>query len=228
MKHNELAKEFGKWKKSIAILPMCMTLLLSAQEGGFGYGTVLGIGQASVKSDGLPNATSKIAFTGGVATSFKFNKAFGLTLDITGVSKGAKTQGVEQGGIAGPDQKYTETYTLVDLDIPVMAKAYIGSDRLNLNIMGGVGMNFNLLAFSNRVYEDAGYNEDNGYTGRQLTGINTTNLSYTVGLGLTARAVDNYYFIHLRTTGPLNSFGTINGNSAYHNNFNITFGYLFY
>lgn len=224
-----------KYQKSFLRLLLATTFLgtsllnkLEAQESGFGYGAVFGVGQAGIQSDGLPNASSKIAFTGGVATSYKFNRMFGLTLDITGVSKGARSAGSETSGFPSQTYTYNETYTMVDLDIPVMAKLYLGSDKLSLNAMGGVGMNFNLLAFSNRVYDNSNYDADNGYTGKQLQGINTTNLSYTAGLGITAQAADNYYFIHLRMTGPLNSFGTINSLSAYHNNFNITFGYLFY
>lgn len=200
------------------------------QTEGFGYGTILGIGQANVNSDGLPQNSSKISFTGGVTSCYKFNNLFGLTLDITAVSKGAKNSGTEKGGgVFSGDQKYNENFTFVDLDIPLMAKFCIGSEKININLLGGVSMNFNLLATGSRTYENSSYNDNNGYSGRQLSGINTTNLGYTAGLGITAMATpDNFYFIHLRTNGPLNEFGSIAGHKAYHQNFNITFGYLFY
>ncbi|MBS3913857.1 MAG: outer membrane beta-barrel protein [Bacteroidetes bacterium] len=198
-----------------------------AQEHGFGYGTILGIGQNTIKCDGLNGATPKVGFTAGMATSYKFNKMFGLSLDITGVTKGVKAKGSE---VTFPSQthNYQENYTFIDLDIPVMAKLYLGSDRINLNAMGGVGMNFNLVAISSRTYDESDYNSDNGYSGKQLQDINPTNLSYTAGVGITAKSAENYYFIHLRLTGPLSELGKINGNTAFHSNFNITFGYLFY
>lgn len=226
---NQIKNAGKKVYRLFILLPLFFAIALNAQETGFGYGGILGIGQANIRTDGLSSPQPKISFTGGVTTSYKFNKNLGLGLDITGVTKGAKVSGSEKAGFPSQTYNYQETYTMLDLDIPVVLRAYIGSDNLNLNIMGGAGMNFNLLAFSSRVYEDASYDADNGYRERALTGINTTNLSYTFGLGLTAKAGSgDYYFIQAKTNGPLSSMGRINGSDATHNSLTITFGYLFY
>lgn len=198
-----------------------------AQDNGFAYGTILGIGQTQVRCDGLSNSAAKVGFTAGFASAYKFNRFFGLTLDITGNTKGFKTNGSEY-TFPSQEHKYTENYTFVDVDVPVMAKLYLGSDRLNVNLMAGLSMNFNVLAVSTRTFDESGYNNDNGYSGKSVSGIDPVNTAYTAGVGLTARAAENYYFIHLRTVGPLSAFGKINNNSAYHSGFNITFGYLFY
>lgn len=203
--------------------------LANGQESGFGYGAILGVGQANIQTAGLASPQPKISFTAGVTTSYKFNRHLGIGLDITGVSKGTKITGSEKSGFPAQTYTYQESYSMIDIDMPLLLRGYIGNDKLSLNVMGGAGMNFNVLAFSNRVYDDASYDADNGYRQKNLSGINATNLSYTFGLGLTAKAAaGNYYFVQARTTGPLNSMGTINGSEARHNSLNITFGYLFY
>lgn len=199
-----------------------------AQSSGFGIGTVLGVGQATMHAPGLGTINPKIQFTAGATTCYKFNSFFGLGLDIVGTSKGGSYNGSENAGF--PSQQYTfkETYTMVDLEVPLMAKFFIGNDNLSFNAMAGPSMNFNIIATSTRVYDDANRNSNYGYTAKNLNGINPTNFGYTYGVGLMARSGSNYYFVNLRRNGPLGPFGQLNGQNATHSGFNLTFGYLFY
>ncbi len=193
-----------------------------------GIGSVVGIGQADMKAPGLGAVDPKIAFTVGASSCYRFNPLFGLGLDVVGTSKGGVFNGSEKAGFPSQTYNFKETYTLVDLEVPLIARLYLGNDNLSFNALAGAGMNFNIFAASSRVYSDANRNDNYGYTGQSLSGINPTNLSYTYGLGITAKARENYYYVNVRSNGPLTSLGTINGQEAQHHSFSLTFGYLFY
>lgn len=78
-----------------ALFVMSAPAFIEAQESGFGYGAILGVGQANIQTSGLASPQPKISFTAGVTTSYKFNRYLGIGLDITGVSKGTKVTGSE-------------------------------------------------------------------------------------------------------------------------------------
>lgn len=193
-----------------------------------GIGSLIGIGQTSMTAPGLGTVEPKLQFTAGATSCYRFNRFFGLGLDITGTSKGGYYNGSEKAGFPSQTYQYKETYTLIDLEVPIVARLFIGNDNLSFNALAGTGMNFNLYAASKRVYSDESYNNNHGYTGANLNGINPTNLSYLYGLGITARARDNYYYVNVRINGPLNAFGKFNGQNATYHGFSLVFGYLFY
>ena len=199
-----------------------------AQSTGFGMGSVVGIGQVNMTAPGLGTVNPKIQYTVGATSMYKFNKMFGVGIDIVGTSKGGFVNGSENAGLPSQTYKFKETYSMIDVEVPVIAQLYLGNDKLSFNALAGAGMNFNIYAASKRVYEDENRNSNYGYSGKGLNNINPTNLSYTFGIGLTAKNGGDYYYVHFRRNGALSPMGTFNGQNAYYGSFNLTFGYLFY
>lgn len=217
-------------KITLVAAAMICAARMNAQTGGkFGYGTKFGIGQSNLRVGGY-DPESNLMFTVGMATSYKFTDHLGVSLDVMGTSKGAKIRGTEPGGIGYPEHKYTDKYNFVDIEIPVMVKAYLGGEKLSFNFMFGGAINFNLLALESRTFDDGDWNNQYGTDPKQMPGIKTTNKALTFGLGATAKSGENnFYFIELRSTLGLNSsLGTIKGANAYHNALHINLGYLFY
>jgi hypothetical protein len=206
--------------KNIIIIAglQCLVVAANAQESGFNYGTRFAIGEASIKSEGFDNLDGKLFIGGGIGTEYRFSPLLSLMTDFLLTSKGGRGTGkiVEQNvGFIGNNTttyEYDERVDLLSVEIPVMLKIGVGSEDFHAGIFAGPGINFNLVGVSSRNFEDDNYNEDNGYVNKEFKDRETTEYSFTYGIGASVVANNgNMFSLDVRRSDGFTDFGTLNG-----------------
>lgn len=217
---------------SLAIVSFLQVEMTQAQESGFHYGGRFGIGESSMTINGKSGMSSKLSFSGGVATCYQFNSIVGITADFLFTSKGAKAKGsVTQNDLFGNPRSYaySEQFNLFYAELPVAAKLSIPlRDDFFIKGFAGPSMNFKLLGMETREYDDESFNANNGYYGRELKNLETIEYSIVYGAGIDVVSKDNrIFFLDFRLSNALGHAGTINYQSVRNNYFMISAGYLF-
>jgi hypothetical protein len=204
--------------------PLCFS-----QSNGLRIGASLGVGEATIKKTDISNQTGKLAFQGGLALNYQFIKNFGLYGNILYATKGSRSSGTERvsGFFGTTDYKFEEKYVLDYIEVPVMPKLSFGGEKFYIKIFAGPSLNFNLSGKQNKQYEDASYNQDNGYGFRKITGLQLVEYALVYGAGFDVEISDgSVLFLEIRQSKALNSFGTINNKNAYNQYFTLNAGYL--
>lgn len=217
--------------KKLFILLVCSALssMVLAQEQGFYYGARFGLGESTLKTDALQEANSKLLWTAGAATAYQFTNSIGLTADFMLTGKGAKGAGVtEESGLTGSTEySYTEKVNLLYLDVPVLLKLSVGVQKLNFRAFGGPSLNFAFGGIHERTYENANYNQDNGFS-REISTLETLDKGMVYGVGIDAASSDGrLFFLDARIGRSLGSIGTLQGEKMRSSSFSLTAGYLF-
>lgn len=218
-------------KKQIIFILICLlSISASAQEKGFYYGARFGLGEASLKSDAFDETNSKLLWTLGGATAYQFTKNVGLSADFLVTGKGTKASGVtEESGITGTtDYPYNGKVNLVYLDVPLLLKFSIGIQKVHFRAFAGPSLNFAFGGLYERTYENANYNENNGFS-REISTLETIDNALVYGLGVDAESSDGrLFFLDARIGKSMGSIGTLNGEKLKSSTFSLTAGYLFH
>jgi hypothetical protein len=157
-----------------------------------------------------------------LGASYQFNNNFGLTGNILYISKGSRTSGTERvtGFLGHKDYTYEENFSLSYIEIPLLAKLSLGAGSFHLKGFAGPAISFSMSGKHDRVYDDTDYNEDNGFTGRDIPGLNLMEYSGILGTGIDIELSDgNIFYLELRENFSFNSFGRINNRDAFNNYF---------
>jgi hypothetical protein len=218
--------------KYLVFLPafLLITHVGFAQSPGFRYGARIGIGQAKISGASIVNQTGRLAFNAGLTANYQFNNHVGLSADFLFTSKGSRASSSEtkSGFFNSTTYNYEEIYKLYYFEIPIMAKVSVGFSNFHPKIFVGPSINFNLLGTQTRTYEDPNYNTDHGFSDRKIPGLQLMEFSGVVGAGFDVEmANEKILFLDIRYNSALNSFGIINGRSAYNNYFTVGVGYLY-
>lgn len=200
-------------KRFILILTVLSPFLALAQEDSdFKYGVRFGIGQSEFKNSSLQNQQGKLSLSAGLTATYLFNEYVGLGVDALFVSKGSKNTAdtTVKGALGGSTQyTYHEVYRLFYAEIPLLAKVRFGSGNFHFQLFAGPGINFNLLGTSSRSYDDAGFDEQNGYNDIQVNNLNVIESSFTYGAGVDIRTKDNRaFYLDIRKSTGLSGFAT--------------------
>lgn len=202
-----------------------------ADVQGFHIGGRFGLGEASIVSQGLRNVSPKLAISGGVASNYQFNKYIGLNVDLLLSSLGARNQDAEaRSDLWGGTVKYAykERFDLLYAEVPLTGQLNIWFGDFFIRGYAGPGLNFKLLAMQTREYEDPDFNDQNGYTGKDIYETNNISSSMIYGLGIgAADKEDRIFFLDFRLNRSMSSLGKINSNTAFSNYYCISAGYLF-
>lgn len=205
------------------------SFIANAQFDGFKYGGRFGIGQARINEAELGDQRGKLALSGGITSTYYFSKTFGLQADFLFTSKGSRASGEEvvQGFFGTTRFQYEEIYRMFYLEVPVTARLAFGSENFLVKFYGGPSINFNLLGTQSRTYEDPDYNDDHGFTDREINGLELLEGAGVYGTGFEVAADEGIFFLDIRNTIAFSSFGIINGRKAFNNYFVIGVGYLY-
>lgn len=208
-----------------------LTTAAFSQEKGFYYGTRVSLGESQLTGGNLQNAGGKLLWQVGGASAYQFTKNAGLTADFLVSGKGGKNQGVtEQGGITGT-RKYTynDNFSMLNADVPLCVKFSLPLGGLYLKAYGGGSASFNLGGIHTREYDDADYNQDNGFNGRQIKTLETMYFSLVYGAGIDVKAGDGrLFFLDFRAAAPLSDAGSINGERFESKYMALSAGYMFH
>ena len=191
----------------------------AGQESGFVYGTRLAIGEAKLEESSLTDLKGKLFIGGGVGSEYRFNRLLSLMADFMITSKGGVGEGFTEestttGGVFGGSQTvrydFEERVVLLDVEIPIMLRLGYASNDFSVGVFAGPGINFNLLGVSSRTYENENYNQDNGYTSREIADRQITNYSATVGAGIgVSNSNGEQFYLDIRRSTGLNSVGEV-------------------
>jgi len=119
-------------KKSILFIVAAVFAgsLSFAQE--IDFGAKAGVNYAAITGDGTPE-DSRIGIVAGLLGEYRFNDMFGLQVEAVYSSQGAKLEGGQRDilgqTITSPDIDYTYGY----INIPVLAKFYLGESGFSIN-----------------------------------------------------------------------------------------------
>jgi hypothetical protein len=193
-----------------------------------GLGASLSIGTSQLNGDGIANAKNKLSWSLGGQAQYNLGKYFALNSGIIFQNKGGKAKGTETAGIIQKKYEFEETYNLYDAQVPLHLQANIPLGNLKLLVFAGPDLNFNLMGLESRVYEDDGYNEQNGFENAAMSNLEVFNLGLTYGVGLSAStSAGDEYFLRVGITNGMQPIGLLNANDAKANLGQITLGYIF-
>ena len=203
-----------------------------AQEIGFNYGTRLAIGEATLSDAKLNDISSKLFVGGGIGSEYRFNNVFSVLGDFLITKKGGKgngfTEGSSSGIFGGNNVKYTyeEEVDIIDVEIPIMLRLGYGTDDFSVGVFAGPGMNFNLVGVSSRTYDNDNFNEENGYTAKELDKKEITEFGLTYGAGISVTAANgNIFHLDIRKNNGLSDVGKINGAGVRTSYFTVSIAY---
>jgi hypothetical protein len=209
---------------SIQVSTLCFS-----QSDGFRMGAHFGMGQATIKEANISRQTGKLALQAGLSMNYQFFKNFGLNSNILFTSKGSRSSGSETvyGFFGSKEYTYEEDYSLYYVEIPLMPKLSLGGEKFFVKVFAGPSLNFNLYGKQDKVFDDANYHEQNGFTNREIKGLNLLEYSLVYGGGFDVEVSDNSIFsLEVRESRSLNSFGEINTKDAINQYFMVGIGYL--
>lgn len=202
-----------------------------AQSEGFYYGTRLGLGESTIDGGGISNPSGKLMWQAGGSAVYQFSNNIGLGADFLLSGKGVKGSGeVEEGGLTGSTTySFNEKVSLLSGDVPIYAKASLGFGNIYIKVFGGPSINFNFGGLYSREYDDANYNDNNGFNNVEMKNLETIETSLMYGLGIDVRSNDGrLFFLDLRLANSMNSIGTLNGSEMNLNYLCLNAGYLFH
>ncbi|MES2800626.1 MAG: porin family protein [Bacteroidota bacterium] len=216
----------------IGLVSMAVHNQAAAQEKQLLVGARFGVGESKINFEGLSGEKSKIAFTGGVSTTYHFNRFFGVGADFMAAAKGGRYRGyTERQDVLGNTIRYNyrDQYDIYTFEIPLTAKLRIPlNETFALKAFAGPNFQFSLYGTESRQYDDANYNEDYGYSRRKLNDLNTLELGVQYGAGLEVKSINQQaLFIDFRMNESLSDLGTIQDRKVISNNYLISIGYLF-
>jgi hypothetical protein len=123
---------------------------------------------------------------------------------------------------------YERTFAMYYAEIPIVAKITLGNDNFYMSLFAGPSINFKLAALDTKQYtSDDNYNNNNGYTRKTLPGINVTEITGIVGIGLNAKYGDQIFFIDGRFSAPFTRIGAVDGKNIQNQYFTIGLGYIY-
>ncbi len=213
----------------LVTLPLFYTSAM-AQSPGFRSGLIVGIGQATIKNSTISDQTGKLAFMAGFGLNYQFTKNLGLYGNVLFSSKGSSFTGSDQGNgvLSVNNYSYKQSVSLYYIEIPIMPKVSIGFNNFHLKAFAGPSFNFNLYGKESKTYDDANYNQSNGYQKKDIANLSVVEYSFVYGGGFDIELDNNdVLFLEVRDNMGLNSFGQINNANSYSRYFAIGIGYLY-
>jgi hypothetical protein len=205
--------------------------IFSQAGEGFGLGGRFGLGESKITSNGLSSPQSRLAISGGIASTYRFNKWIALNADFLLSSVGGKNRSYtgEKDFLGNTTTySYEEKFDLLNAEVPLTAQVSLWSGNFFVKGYGGPDINFRLLANQSREYDNADYNSRNGYAGRSMSQTNTVFYSMVYGIGIGAVSNDNrILFLDLRINNGIGPFAKINNANAFSNYYCISAGYTF-
>lgn len=200
-------------------------------ENGFRLGARFGLGEGKIKSDALKDTRGRLMVSGGIASSYRFNKLLSLNADFLLTSIGVKTSGyTRSSNILGQQREYVydDRFDFLLAELPVTAQLTARSGNFFMKGYAGPSVNFNLIAVETREYDDNNYNTEYGYRSRQLQDVNTVSYSVVYGIGLGAYDRENrIYFLDFRLSNGISPGLKIGGQNTYYNYYCVSAGYYF-
>lgn len=218
-------------RKALTLIFICaLTLTGLAQDKGFYYGTRFTLGETSLSGGNLQNPTGKLLWQVGAASAYQFTPNIGLTADFLITGKGTKGTGSETtGGVIPQTYDYNEKINLLNGEVPIAAKLSFGIGNLYLKAYAGPSVNFNFGGFHTLTYDDNAYNDNNGFTNKEITTLETMSTSLVYGAGIDVKSGDGrLFFLDLRLSSSFEPIGTINGADIESKFVGLSAGYLFY
>ncbi len=219
-------------KKVMLVLLASLSAFFSqAQSEGFYYGTRLGLGESNIEGGMISNPTGKLMWQAGGSTVYQFSNNIGLGADFLLTGKGTKGNGeVEEGSLTGSTTySYNDKISLLTGDVPIYVKASVGFGNIYLKVFGGPSINFNFGGLYSREFDDANYNEGNGFNNVEMKSLETIETSLMYGLGIDVKSGDGrLFFLDFRLANSLNSLGMLNGSEMNLNYLCLNAGYLFH
>ncbi|MFT4996431.1 MAG: hypothetical protein ACI9BJ_000931 [Flavobacteriales bacterium] len=203
-----------------------------AQDKGFYYGTRFSLGESDLLGGQLENTTGKLFWQVGAASAYQFTENIGLTADFLLSGKGTKNNDevTSSGGVFGDrTYKYDEKVSLLSGDVPIAMKFSVNIQKLYLKVYGGPSVNFQFAGFHTREYEDANYNDENGFDNKEITSLETMNLGWVYGAGVDVKSGDGrLFFLDFRLGNSPKSIASINGKGVRNSYMGLSAGYLFH
>lgn len=218
-----------KFKLLLAVA-LFFPLFTNAQTPGFRMGGMFGVGESRIKSEGITNETGKLALTAGMTMTYQFSKNFGIYANALFTTKGTKSAGVERvsGIFTYTDYSYMRRFSLYYIEIPVMPKVSVGLKNFHLKAFAGPSLNFNILAKEDKEYDNQAYNNDYGYSGRNLPGVNVLEYSLVYGGGIDVEVSNrDLLFLEVRASTGITHLGSINGQDATNKYLMVGLGYQY-
>lgn len=210
---------------------MLLALYINGQDKGFHIGGRFGLGESHLTGNGLQSVQRKLAISTGVTTNYQFNKFLGLNADFLLSTAGAKATGVktETGVFGNPiPYAYRERFDLICAEVPLTGQTSVWIDNFFIRGFAGPAINFKLIGLTSRQYDDAGYNNNNGYADREMENLNNIFYSVIYGAGIGVQANDNrLFFLDIRFNKGVTTLGKVNGFDAISNYYSISAGYVF-
>lgn len=213
-----------KWFFFVVVLILSIT----SYGQGLKVGTRISLGQSNF-SGNLLNSTGRLFIGVGATANFQFNKWLGIASDAMLIKKGAYVVGTYRSNDVFQTQyNYTENYKFYQAELPIMAKVRIGSEHFAFKAFAGPCIGFNLVSVSSRTYDNPNYNNDNGYTNKDLEAINVFEQSIVCGVGIEVKSTKNeVLFLDLRNTNGITPMGKINGQNLYTQYTALSIGWMF-
>jgi hypothetical protein len=216
-------------KKLITLLSfLFISLTLSAQSPGTRYGGHFALGTSHFR--GYADQQSKLLFSTGIAVNKQFTKNLGVNMNALVTSKGSRISGSTPGGtdIFGNTRyyKYEDTYRMYYVEVPLLPKLSFGGNGFFAKVFAGPSINFNLFSAQSRKYEDENFNSNNGFDKKYDAEVMEYAMVYGAGIDLETKD-SQVWFIDLRLSQAMNSFGTINSFKASNDYFALGIGYLY-
>jgi hypothetical protein len=200
-------------------------------EDNFHIGGRIGLGESKIKSDGLKDATGRIAVSGGLSANYEFNRVFALNADLLLTSVGARTEGAStERDILGKEYeyRYIDRIDLLFAEVPLTAQFTARVKNFFARAYVGPSANFKLIAIESRTYDDEEYNEDNGYLSRDISNMSVSNYSMIYGFGIGALDRNKKtYFLDFRISNGMSPIGKIYNATSRLNYYMISGGYYF-
>ena len=214
-------------KKLIFIVSLFASFGLNAQST-LGLGTSFGLGTTQLNGDGIKNASSNLAWHVGANAQYQLGTYFAINSGAILQKKGGKNEGVERAGTIPQDYKYSESFNLIDVQVPIHLQVHLPLGKMKVLAYGGPDLNFNVLGLESRTYENNSYNDNNGYQNTAMTNLEVFNFGISYGLGLSAEtSAGDEYFLKFGMSTGLNSVGKINNQEAKHQIAQVSLGYIF-
>lgn len=206
------------------------THLSFSQTEGLRLGVYAGIGQSNIRKGNISNSTGKLALQGGLAMNYQFSKNLGLYSNLLLTGKGAEGNGTETvSGLPGSGEyKYKQEFSLYYIEIPIMPKVSIGTEKFYIKAFAGPSINFNVGAKQDKMYETPTIDNQLGYSGRNMPEVELIEYSLVCGAGFDVETANkNIFFMEARYNSALNSLGPVNSTKAFNQYFTVGLGYLY-
>lgn len=229
MKKNMIIRKNIMLLFAISILSISV---LTAQPTGFRYGTRLGLGQSTIRSDGVSNLKEKLLVAGGLTANYQILNFIGINGDVMAIFKGAQAEGVETVKDFFENEKsykYNTKYDLIYAELPLMLKLSKGIGNVYFKIFAGPGINFKLAAMETREYADEEYQAQHGYFNRNIedTEVISYSANYGAGIDILMPQKNEIFFLDVRKSDGLTPFGKLNGKDAISDYIVVCIGFQF-